>query len=192
MFRRNDKNSIPILRMITHECIGIEQIVHLWFLVKSSQLFYDKTLFNLVTLPSSMSGLHRNGNVAANVNSNTNAQTLPVHQACACLMDEIVMAWRLACLNPASHGIEGEVEAYREQLLTWQTAIFESIRKYCTNILNNASNLNRSSPNTSAAVPTWSSTSRRAKPRQSIHTANRIRYSAWRSGVSLTLSTQRW
>ena len=35
MFRRNDKNSIPLLRIVTHECISMDQIVQLWFLVKS-------------------------------------------------------------------------------------------------------------------------------------------------------------
>ena len=33
MFRRRDKNFLPLLRIITVECISIDQIVQLWFLV---------------------------------------------------------------------------------------------------------------------------------------------------------------
>ena len=34
MFRRRDKNFLPLLRIITIECISIDQIVQLWFLVR--------------------------------------------------------------------------------------------------------------------------------------------------------------
>jgi hypothetical protein len=49
MFRQRDKNSIKLLRIITCECLSIDQIVQLWFLVKSSQLHHDKNLFNSVS-----------------------------------------------------------------------------------------------------------------------------------------------
>lgn len=58
MFRRRDDNSVPLLRIMTVECLRIEQFVQLWFLVKSTQWqqqqhhhhhhHNDKALFNSV------------------------------------------------------------------------------------------------------------------------------------------------
>ena len=53
MFKRRDKNSIPLLKLITYECVCLDQILQLWFLVKASQLNHDKALFNSVTLNGS-------------------------------------------------------------------------------------------------------------------------------------------
>lgn len=49
MFRVRDKNALVLLRTLTCECMAIEQILQLWFLVKSSQFYYDKALFNNVS-----------------------------------------------------------------------------------------------------------------------------------------------
>lgn len=36
MLKRRDGNSVPLLRIITIECLSFEHIVNLWFLVKTS------------------------------------------------------------------------------------------------------------------------------------------------------------
>ena len=90
MFRRRDKNSIPLLKLITCECIDIEQILQFWFLVKASQFNSDRSLINTVAVFSNKNYFTSSGSAHAS----------PVHQACASLMDEIVTLWRIACLDP--------------------------------------------------------------------------------------------
>lgn len=91
MLTRRDKNSIPLLKLITCECIEIDQILQYWFLVKAFQLNSDKSIMNTVTVFSQKSNSSSHANMA---------QTSPVHQRCASLMDEIVTLWRIACLDP--------------------------------------------------------------------------------------------
>lgn len=55
MFRRRDENSVPLLKIITVECLRIDQFVQLWFLVKSSQ--NDKSLFNSVSSQVNQRGI---------------------------------------------------------------------------------------------------------------------------------------
>ena len=131
MFKRNDKNSIPLLKLLTNKCLEIDQIMQLWFLVKTSQSNSDKALFNNVSMvASSQRGANYNG---LSVN-----HTPPVHQACASLMDEIVTLWRIACLNPE---IGDEKHMYREQLIEWHHETLEKLRKFCNSIINNNSNI---------------------------------------------------
>jgi hypothetical protein len=91
MLTRRDKNSIPLLKLITCECIEIDQILQYWFLVKAFQLHSDKSLMNTVTVFSQKASSSSHANMA---------QTSPVHQRCASLMDEVVTLWRIVCLNP--------------------------------------------------------------------------------------------
>ena len=103
MFRRQDKNSIPLLKMLTCECIEVEQILQFWFLVRASQAHSqsDKSLANTVTIFSQRSqGGHGNG--SATVAGSSSTHTSPMHQVCANLMDEIVKLWRIACLSPSA------------------------------------------------------------------------------------------
>jgi hypothetical protein len=142
MFKRRDKNSIPLLRILTYECVGIEQILQLWFLVKSSQFYYDKALFNSI---STSHHHHHHHHSHRHVNSNggggngSSNLTPPVHQACANLMDEIVSLWKLACLNPLVHDFD-ERQLYCEQLYQWQQAVYEKVRKFYSAVLQMSSN----------------------------------------------------
>lgn len=45
MFRRRDDNSVPLLRIITAECLRIDQFVQLWFLVKSTASYNNSHHF---------------------------------------------------------------------------------------------------------------------------------------------------
>ena len=49
MFRRRDKNFLPLLRIITVECISIDQIVQLWFLVIFCFFASGIVVFKVVT-----------------------------------------------------------------------------------------------------------------------------------------------
>ena len=146
MFRRRDKNSLPLLRIITQECLNIDQIVQLWFLVKSSQASnnnnnsHDKALFNSVSTYFGHNRNSSNNNGSSSNNNNSNL-TPPIHQASASLMDEVVNLWRIACLNPYLNDLN-EKQMYKEQLLAWHSNVFERIRKFCTSILNNSTNNN--------------------------------------------------
>jgi hypothetical protein len=78
MFRKHDKNSMPLLKIITNVCVSLEPVLHLWFLVKVSPLYNDKSLFNTNSSMSSNNSAQRQ-----------NTHTPPVHQACAILLDEV-------------------------------------------------------------------------------------------------------
>ena len=139
MFRRRDKNSVSLLRLITNECLAIDQIIQLWFLIKASQLNHDKALFNSVTFSLNQRGGSNINQSGANSSANNGCSTQPVHQACSSMMDEIVSLWKIACLDPNLNDPEEKL-AHKEQLLHWHNAVFERLRKFFTNILNSNSN----------------------------------------------------
>ena len=87
MFKRNDRNSIPLLEIITQQCLETAQIMVWWFNTK-------------VALTGRGSGP---GGKA--VNSNAQAS----QNACASLCDEIVTLWKLAAINPCIAPSEREV-----------------------------------------------------------------------------------
>ncbi|CAF0728702.1 unnamed protein product [Brachionus calyciflorus] len=132
MFKQRDKNCIPLLRILTIECINFDQIVQLWFLVKSSQFNHEKMLFNTI---SAILNPHRS------THSHNSFLSTQVHQAGANLMEEIVYLWRLACLNPLLNDLE-EKQSYKEQLCQWHSLVIEKLKKYCTYVLNLSSQSN--------------------------------------------------
>ncbi|KAH0814158.1 hypothetical protein GEV33_008633 [Tenebrio molitor] len=114
MFKRNDRNAIPLLEIITEECMACEQILIWWFNTK-------------VALLSGNSGYGGGGGGKHNnVNSNTHAS----QHACSSLCDEVVVLWRLAALNPglAPH----ERDMLHSQFTTWHMKILEKVSK-CRN-----------------------------------------------------------
>ncbi|XP_064116671.1 zinc finger SWIM domain-containing protein 8 homolog isoform X1 [Macrobrachium nipponense] len=106
MFRRNDRNAIPLLEIITEECLATEKILVWWVNTK-------------VALHMGSSG-HGGKN---NMNSNSHGS----QYACSSLCDEIVILWRLAALNPALSPKE------RDQLMVqfkgWHLKILEKVAK---------------------------------------------------------------
>lgn len=121
MFKRNDRNAIPLLEIITEECMACEQILIWWFNTK-------------VALLSGNSGYGGGGGGKHNnVNSNTHAS----QHACSSLCDEVVILWRLAALNPglAPH----ERDMLHDQFTTWHLKILEKVSK-CRNSSTNSNN----------------------------------------------------
>ncbi|XP_069979906.1 zinc finger SWIM domain-containing protein 8 homolog isoform X3 [Penaeus vannamei] len=106
MFKRNDRNAIPLLEIITEECLATEKILVWWVNTK-------------VALHMGSSG-HGGKN---NMNSNSHGS----QYACSSLCDEIVVLWRLAALNPALSPQE------REQLIAkfkgWHLKVLEKVAK---------------------------------------------------------------
>ncbi|KAK7073230.1 Zinc finger SWIM domain-containing protein 8 [Halocaridina rubra] len=106
MFKRNDRNAIPLLEIITEECLATEKILVWWVNTK-------------VALHMGSSG-HGGKN---NMNSNSHGS----QYACSSLCDEIVILWRLAALNPALSPKE------RDQLMAqfkgWHLKILEKVAK---------------------------------------------------------------
>ncbi len=115
MFRKHDKNSIPLLKIITGVCVGLESVLQLWFLVKVSPLYNDKSIGN-------------NNGASSNQRQNQN-HTPPVHQACAILLDEIVSLWRVACLNPLLS--PEELASFGELLGNWHRQTYDKLRRFC-------------------------------------------------------------
>lgn len=103
MFKRNDRNAIPLLEIITEECMACEQILVWWFNTKVALL--NGTGYG---------GKH-------NMNSNVHAS----QHACSSLCDEIVVLWRLASLNPGLSPAEREM--LHAQFMTWHLKIIDKV-----------------------------------------------------------------
>ena len=123
MFKRNDRNSIPLLEIITQQCLETAQIMVWWFNTK-------------VALTGRGSGP---GGKA--VNSNAQAS----QNACASLCDEIVTLWKLAAINPCIAPSEREV--LKQRLVNYHITVLEKIQANQTSNTgpNNGSNGNTSS-----------------------------------------------
>ncbi|XP_031334214.1 zinc finger SWIM domain-containing protein 8-like [Photinus pyralis] len=123
MFKRNDRNAIPLLEIITEECLACEQILVWWFNTK-------------VALLNGGSGHGGSGGGKHNnVNSNSHAS----QHACSSLCDEIVILWRLAALNPGLAPQERDM--LHNQFSTWHMKIMEKVSKSRSN--SNQSNSNK-------------------------------------------------
>lgn len=121
MFKRNDRNAVPLLEIITEECMACEQILIWWFNTK-------------VALLSGNSGYGGGGGGKHNnVNSNTHAS----QHACSSLCDEVVVLWRLAALNPGLAPQERDM--LHSQFTTWHMKILEKVSK-CRNSSQSNSN----------------------------------------------------
>ncbi|CAB0008630.1 unnamed protein product [Nesidiocoris tenuis] len=104
MFRRNDRNALPLLQIITDECLACEQIMVWWFNTK-------------VALHVGVSG----GGRHSSVNSHG------AQHACASLCDEVVILWRLAALNPALSSQERTT--FKNHFSEWHMKIIEKVEK---------------------------------------------------------------
>lgn len=103
MFKRNDRNAIPLLEIITEECMACEQILVWWFNTKVA-------LLNGTGYGSKH-----------NMNSNVHAS----QHACSSLCDEIVVLWRLAALNPGLSPSEREM--LHAQFIAWHLKIIDKV-----------------------------------------------------------------
>ncbi|KAK9507025.1 hypothetical protein O3M35_008857 [Rhynocoris fuscipes] len=104
MYKRSDRNALPLLQIITDECLACDQIMVWWFNTK-------------VALHVGVS----NGGKHSSVNSNG------TQHACASLCDEVVVLWRLAALNPALSSQERKI--FQNQFSEWHTKIIEKVEK---------------------------------------------------------------
>ncbi|XP_020294167.1 zinc finger SWIM domain-containing protein 8 [Pseudomyrmex gracilis] len=105
MFKRNDRNAIPLLEIITEECMACDQILVWWFNTKVA-------LLNGTGYGSKH-----------NMNSNVHAS----QHACSSLCDEIVVLWRLAALNPGLSPAEREM--LHAQFMAWHLKIIDKVAK---------------------------------------------------------------
>ncbi|XP_059469798.1 zinc finger SWIM domain-containing protein 8 homolog isoform X2 [Neocloeon triangulifer] len=106
MFKRNDRNAVPLLEIVTEECMMCEQIMVWWFNTKVA----------LHNGSSSHGGKH-------SVNSNSHA----AQHACSSLCDEIVVLWRLAALNPGLSPEERDL--LLNQFKQWHIKIVDKVAK---------------------------------------------------------------
>ncbi|XP_023288160.1 zinc finger SWIM domain-containing protein 8 isoform X2 [Orussus abietinus] len=107
MFKRTDRNAIPLLEIITEECMACEQILIWWFNTKVALL----------------NGTGHGGGKHGNMNSNAHAS----QHACSSLCDEIVVLWRLAALNPGLSPSEREM--LHGQFTAWHMKITDKVSK---------------------------------------------------------------
>ncbi|XP_050312760.1 zinc finger SWIM domain-containing protein 8 homolog [Anthonomus grandis grandis] len=114
MFKRNDRNAVPLLEIITEECMACEQILIWWFNTK------------VALLSGSSSHGGSGGGKHNNINSNTHAS----QHAGSSLCDEVVVLWRLAALNPGL--APSERDMLHSQFTTWHMKILEKVSK-CRN-----------------------------------------------------------
>lgn len=103
MFRRGDHNAISLLQVLTQEVLACDQIILWWFNTRAS--------------------LHAGGHAYRAVHSSTHTS----QYACSSLCDEIVVLWRIACLNPRL--LPQDREAFFNQLALWHTQTLERVAK---------------------------------------------------------------
>ncbi|XP_076654799.1 zinc finger SWIM domain-containing dorado isoform X1 [Halictus rubicundus] len=105
MFKRTDRNAIPLLEIITEECMACEQILVWWFNTKVSLL--------------NGTGYGGKNNMSSTVHAS--------QHACSSLCDEIVVLWRLAALNPGLSPAEREM--LHNRFTAWHMKIIDKVRK---------------------------------------------------------------
>jgi hypothetical protein len=106
MMKRGDCNAVPLLRIVTQEIMDCSQIINWWFHVKSS-------------VNDTTGGGQNNGRGGLLQNSLAASQ-----HACASLCEEIVVLWRLACLNPRL--ASSDRDRYFELLKSWHIKVLDT------------------------------------------------------------------
>ncbi|XP_034935813.1 zinc finger SWIM domain-containing protein 8 isoform X2 [Chelonus insularis] len=120
MFKRTDRNAIPLLEIITEECMACEQFLVWWFNTKVALL----------------NGTGHGGGKHGSMNSNAHAS----QHACSSLCDEIVVLWRLAALNPGLSPSEREM--LRGQFTAWHMKVIDKVTKNRGSVSHNTQNRN--------------------------------------------------
>jgi hypothetical protein len=112
LFQHRDPNAIDLLQLLTQECLSFEQIVVWWFNSRSQGS------------GRSQQSLKRNSN---NYKTNINtASTEMTKHACASFCDELVVLWRLACLDPTLSS--SEKQELKERLEQWHAKTIEKAK----------------------------------------------------------------
>ena len=113
LFQHRDPNSIELLQLLTQECLSFEQIVVWWFNSRSQGSGRKPHSFR------------RNDHDSYKSNINTASTEMTKH-ACASFCDELVVLWRLACLDPRL-SCDERLEL-KERLEQWQNKTIEKAR----------------------------------------------------------------
>ncbi|XP_014298528.2 zinc finger SWIM domain-containing protein 8 homolog [Microplitis demolitor] len=124
MFKRTDRNAIPLLEIITEECMACEQFLVWWFNTKIALL----------------NGTGHGGGKHGSMNSNAHAS----QHACSSLCDEIVVLWRLAALNPGLSPSEREM--LHGQFTAWHMKVIDKVTKSRGSVSHNTQNRNHGGP----------------------------------------------
>ena len=103
MFKRNDRNSIPLLEIITQQCLETAQIMVWWFNTKIA-----------------LTGRGNGG--GKQVNSNSQAS----QNACSSLCDELATLWKLAAINPCIS--PQERNTLKQRLIQYHLTVIEKIQ----------------------------------------------------------------
>ena len=115
MYRRNDRNSIPLLEIVTQQCLETNQIMVWWFNTKVAALQQRNH-------GGGGGGGNGGGGGKHNVSSNSQAS----QNACASLCDEIVSLWKLAALNPCIS--PAERGTLRKKLVEYHQTVIEKVQ----------------------------------------------------------------
>ena len=121
MYKRNDHNSIPLLEIVTLQCLETAQIMVWWFntkvaLQQAGQVRVE--IANNFRLHSNVINILK---VKHNVNSNSQA----CQNACASMCDEVVTLWKLAALNPCIS--PAERETLKQRLIQYHKTVIEKV-----------------------------------------------------------------
>ena len=117
MYRRNDRNSIPLLEIVTQQCLETNQIMVWWFNTKVAALQQRNHGGG-----GGAGGSGGGGGGKHNVSSNSQAS----QNACASLCDEIVSLWKLAALNPCIS--PAERVTLRKKLVEYHQTVIEKVQ----------------------------------------------------------------
>ena len=112
LFQHRDPNAVQLLTLLTEECLSLEQIVVWWFCSRSQ-----------VSGRSNSFPSNNNSNYRNNINT---ASTEGTKHACASFCDELVVLWRLACLDLML--TSSEKQDRKEKLTKWHRTTIDKAR----------------------------------------------------------------
>ncbi len=122
LFKRQDKNSLKILQILTDECLNFHQLTLRWFITETEDGEETAPTGNRRN-HGNQNRNHSNQNYS---NSNVASNEYAKHTG-ARLQNEIVNLWKVALMNPFL--TESERQSWKVNLETWQKMTIDKARR---------------------------------------------------------------
>lgn len=127
MFRRHDRNAVPLLEIITEECLRCDQIVIWWVNTRLQlQLGGNAGMSHQNNHHSSNNQQPQQQQQQLGNKTQSSSNSLASQHACASLCDEVVVLWRLAALSPKLSQMDRD--QIRGQFIEWHLAVLETYK----------------------------------------------------------------
>ena len=120
MYKRNDHNSIPLLEIVTLQCLETAQIMVWWFNTKVALQQAGQVQAEIAEKSDLLLTI-----LYLKVKHNVNSNSQACQNACASMCDEVVTLWKLAALNPCIS--PAERETLKQRLIQYHKTVIEKV-----------------------------------------------------------------